>query len=165
MRKTLICTLRYLYGQFRYKVCLLKRYYSSDIFCTFFSSECMEKDKKIFFSTEDYSLKNLLFYRRLKILQVWNDMRVNKWQNIHFWVNYSFELLLNQEGKQKNLESDPWASYSFDYGDWFSFVFIYHFGDNHKKKEILRSKCVILTNTKNRIRFELGIANKSLKCQ
>ncbi len=35
------------------------------------------------------------FYRRKKVKPVWNDMRVIKWfQNFHFWVNYSFKLLV-----------------------------------------------------------------------
>ncbi len=26
-----------------------------------------------------------------KLIQVWNNMRVSKWQNFHFWVNYPFK--------------------------------------------------------------------------
>jgi len=32
-----------------------------------------------------------VFCRRNKFTQVWNNLRVRKWQNFHFWVNYPFK--------------------------------------------------------------------------
>ncbi len=32
-----------------------------------------------------------MFWRWTKVLRVWNDMKVSKWQNFHFWVNYPFK--------------------------------------------------------------------------
>ncbi len=36
-----------------------------------------------------YSAKYLFMFSRIEgFIQVWNNMRVSKWQNFHFWVNY-----------------------------------------------------------------------------
>ncbi len=33
----------------------------------------------------------VVFVRRKKVVQGWNDMRASKWwQNVHFWMNYPF---------------------------------------------------------------------------
>ncbi len=44
-----------------------------------------------------YILPNISFYIpqiEKNIMQVWNDMRVSKWwQNRHFWMKYSFNLI------------------------------------------------------------------------
>ncbi len=34
-----------------------------------------------------------MFHRRKKLIQVLNNMRVNKWQNFHFGMNYPFNIL------------------------------------------------------------------------
>ncbi len=47
-----------------------------------------------FFSLSPYSGSQLgAFSLNLTVLEniFWNDMMVSKWQNIHFWVNYSFK--------------------------------------------------------------------------
>jgi len=30
-----------------------------------------------------------VFNRRKKLIQVWNNLKMSKWQHSHFWVNYS----------------------------------------------------------------------------
>ncbi len=39
----------------------------------------------------------LTFYRRMKVIQVWNDMRASKWLNFHFWVNCPFKSPYKQQ--------------------------------------------------------------------
>ncbi len=42
----------------------------------------------------DYESDSLTIRPRLLPIQVWKNMRVSKWwQNVHFWVNYSFNPL------------------------------------------------------------------------
>ncbi len=42
----------------------------------------------------DYESDSLTIRPRLPPIQVWKNMRVSKWwQNVHFWVNYSFNSL------------------------------------------------------------------------
>ncbi len=33
-----------------------------------------------------------MFNVRKKLIHVWNDIRLSKWQHFHFWVNYPFKL-------------------------------------------------------------------------
>ncbi len=38
----------------------------------------------------DYKLSSFVFSRTKNFIQVWIYLRVSKWQNFHFWVNYPF---------------------------------------------------------------------------
>ncbi len=43
-------------------------------------------------------IRSFLFCRRKRVILVWSDMRVSKWrQNLHFWVNCSFNEIKIQE--------------------------------------------------------------------
>ncbi len=38
-----------------------------------------------------FKISSFVFGRTKKFIQVWNYLRVSKWQNFHFWVNYPFK--------------------------------------------------------------------------
>ncbi len=39
-----------------------------------------------------FKISSFVFFRRKKLIQVWNNLKVTKWwQNFHFWVNYPFK--------------------------------------------------------------------------
>ncbi len=37
-----------------------------------------------------FKISSFVFCRTKTFIQVWNYLRVSKWQNFHFWVNYPF---------------------------------------------------------------------------
>ncbi len=38
-----------------------------------------------------FKISSFVFGRTKNFIQVWNYLRVSKWQNFHFWVNYPFK--------------------------------------------------------------------------
>ncbi len=51
-------------------------------------------------------LQNIFFCaQQKKLLWVWSNLSVRKWwQNSHFWVNYSFKLILHCQNEEETLE-------------------------------------------------------------
>ncbi len=45
----------------------------------------------IFFTNITNILKSILCSTEGKLVQVWNNMKGSKWQNVHFWLNYPFK--------------------------------------------------------------------------
>ncbi len=41
-----------------------------------------------------FKISSIVFCRTKTFIQVWNYLRVSKWQKFHFWLNYPFKLCL-----------------------------------------------------------------------
>ncbi len=52
-----------------------------------------------------FRISSFVFSRTKTFIQVWNYLRVSKWQKFHFWVNYPFKGLLTQ-----NISNTPYQS-------------------------------------------------------
>ncbi len=51
-----------------------------------------------------FKISSFVFSRTKTFIQVWNYLRVSKWwQNLHFWVNYPFNMLTKDINKMFNM--------------------------------------------------------------
>ncbi len=57
--------------------------------CFTLSKGCKWKRSVVWTYKHWYIAQVIFFYGRMKFLQVWNNMRMSKWQNVYFWVNKS----------------------------------------------------------------------------
>ncbi len=51
----------------------------------------MGNSNSVWLSTS-FTISSFVFNRTKKLIQIWNSLRVSKWQNFHFWVNYPFKV-------------------------------------------------------------------------
>ncbi len=47
-------------------------------------------------------ISSVVFCRRKKLIELWNNLRVNKWQDCHFWVHWPFKD--DNPGKENQLQ-------------------------------------------------------------
>ncbi len=53
------------------------------------------------FALQGLNIQNIICVPQKKVMNIWNDMRVNKWwQNVYFWVSYPFKKISHWFGFQ-----------------------------------------------------------------
>ncbi len=60
-----------------------------------------------------FRISSFVFSRTKTFIQVWNYLRVSKWYNFYFWVNYPFNSLfkiIQNTYTEDHSPSDPWLT-------------------------------------------------------
>jgi len=57
----------------------------------FEASKCQLRSCQFMDKNPSNFIKKIFLWRWTKVLWVWNDLRVSKWQNFHIWLSYSFK--------------------------------------------------------------------------